>query len=82
MNRTALRKTQIIRALEQVSDSQLESIRVYITAILSDSGDHLKPRRSLKGIWEGVGFERVADLDAELQEVRKQLRQATLSRSI
>jgi hypothetical protein len=39
-----------------------------------------KNNRSLKGIWSNKGFEKIADLEGELKEARKQLSDAILTR--
>jgi hypothetical protein len=69
-----------VRELAFLPDNQLDSVRMYIETILTESKRVKKNNRSLKGIWSNKGFEKIADFEAELKEVRKQLSDAILTR--
>jgi len=71
MNTAALKKTEIVRELALLPEDQLERVQTYIASLVPRGGR--PPRRSLKGIWEGLGFEKIADLEAELAEARAEL---------
>jgi len=80
MNTAAIKKTEIVRELSLIPDNKLDSIRLYINAVLTESKPLAKNNRSLKGIWSNKGFEKIADLEDELKEARKQLSEAILAK--
>jgi len=80
MNAAAIKKTEIVRELFLLPDNKLDSVRMYIETILTESKRLTKSNRSLKGIWSNKGFEKIADLEGELKEVRKQLSDAILTK--
>ncbi len=73
MNLSAIKKTEIIRELSLIPDESLDRIRAYIDSVLKESDLPARNNRSLKGIWKDKGFERIADLETEVKEARKQL---------
>jgi hypothetical protein len=82
MNSAAIKKAEIVRELSLIPANKLESVRMYIDAILSESKPFTKDNRSLKGIWSNKGFEEIADLEGELKDARKQLSGAILTRQL
>ncbi len=80
MNTTAMKKIEIVNALSRVPGSSLEKIKAYIDTFVPESGRTKSRRCSLKGIWKNKGFEKITDLDAELQEARQQLGNSILAR--
>ncbi len=82
MNSAAIKKTEIVRELSLLPDIELDRIQAYIESILPTSKRLVKNNRSLKGIWSNKGFEKIADLEGELKEIRKQLNETSLMRQI
>jgi len=80
MNTAAIKKTEIVRELSLLPDYELDRIRMYIESILPASKRPVKNNRSLKGIWSNKGFEKIANFETELKEVRKQLTDAILTK--
>ncbi|MGH7493802.1 MAG: hypothetical protein ACREOO_15600 [bacterium] len=80
MNTAAIKKTEIVRELSRVPEHKLDSVRMYIDAILAESKRLAKSNRSLKGIWSNRGFEKIVDLEAELREARKQTSDVILAK--
>ena len=63
MNSAAIKKTEIVRELSFLPDNKLDSVRMYIEAILTESERSTKSKRSLKGIWHDKGFEKLMGLN-------------------
>ncbi len=80
MNLSAIKKTEIIRELYLIPDESLDHVRTYINSVLKESDLPARNKRSLKGIWKDKGFERIADLETEVKEARKQLETSILGR--
>jgi hypothetical protein len=80
MNTAAIKKTEIVRELSLIPDHKLDSVRMYIDAILTESKRITKSSRSLKGIWSNRGFEEIIDLEGEIKEMSKHISDATLGR--
>lgn len=80
MNAAAIKRTEIVRELSLLPDHELDGVRMYIESILPAAKRATQNNRSLKGIWSNKGFEKIADLEGELKEARKQLSGATLKR--
>lgn len=80
MNSAAIKKTEIVRELSLLPDHELDNVRIYIESILPAAKRATKNNRSLKGIWSNKGFEKIANFEAELKEVRKQLTDAILTK--
>lgn len=73
MNNTALKISELTHALTRIPESELDSVMAYVSSILADSRVSKPENRSLKGIWAGLGFESIIDLEAELRSVRREL---------
>ena len=80
MNSTALTKAEIVRELSLLPDSKLDKIRVYIETVLLESKVATKHNRSLQGIWQDKGFEKIIDLEAEIRQARKRMGKSILKR--
>ncbi|MCI5218813.1 MAG: hypothetical protein D3914_06385 [Candidatus Electrothrix sp. LOE2] len=80
MNTTAIKRIEIVNALSRVPGSSLDKIKEYIDTFVAESDKPKRRNSSLKGIWKNKGFEKITDLDAELQEARQQLGSSILAR--
>jgi len=80
MNTFAIKKMEIINSLSLVPGTSLDRIKEYIDTLIAHSDVPRPGRRSLKGIWKNKGFEKIADLDAELKEIRRQLENSIFER--
>ncbi|HLF88830.1 MAG TPA: hypothetical protein VI451_07810 [Anaerolineales bacterium] len=82
MNTPAIKKTEIIRDLARIPDNKLDSVRKYIDSILAESKQRTRKNQSLKGIWKDAGFEKIADLEEEIKNTKKQLSDSILKRQL
>jgi hypothetical protein len=58
MNLLALKQLEIVRQVEQLPDSVIEQVKVYLDQLWRR---HPPSARSLKGIWQHQGFEQIAE---------------------
>ena len=82
MDAVAANKIDILKKLSRVPDGSLEKVRDYLDALLADVEKEPHGEKSLKGIWEGSGFEKLIDLEAEVKKVRKELQEDILNRAL
>ncbi len=66
----AIRRAEIIKDLTSIPDSDLDEIQAHVRTVLDKVSRPPRSHRSLAGIWRGKGFERIADLEAELREAQ------------
>ena len=81
MNNTAVKISALTHALSRIPEAELDSVMAYVSSILADSQVSKPENRSLKGIWAGLGFESIDNIDEELQAVRRELQEALLNRT-
>ncbi len=79
---TAVLKTAIVRDLDRLGKDGLGEIRVQVAALVAAAGQRNLRRKSLAGIWQGKGFERILDLEGEIQDARKDLSEAIARRRL
>ena len=83
-NNSVLKKYEIIRELSYVPEERLSEVDTFIKFILFQSKIRTNNRKvepkTLAGIWKGKGFEKIADLDEEIRNLRKELGNQILER--
>jgi hypothetical protein len=83
-NENVLKKFKIMKALSYVPEERLSEVDTFIKFILSQSNIKTRNKKdepaSLAGIWKGKGFEKIADLDKEIDTLRKELSDQILKR--
>jgi hypothetical protein len=77
MNEAALKKLEIINELAEVPKERLKEVDSFIKSILSQykgkKTKREKEPKTLSGIWKGLGFEKIVDLDQEITSLRREL---------
>ncbi len=67
--------------LFKIPKARLAEINDFIEFILSKTdSNRLKRAERLEGIWQGLGFERISDLDNSIREIREESEKAMLDR--
>ncbi|OEU80623.1 MAG: hypothetical protein BA865_00330 [Desulfobacterales bacterium S5133MH4] len=67
--------------LFKIPKARLAEINDFIEFILSKTdSNRLKRAERLEGIWQGLGFERISDLDNSIREIREESKKAMLDR--
>jgi hypothetical protein len=83
-NENVLKKFEIMRELAYVPAERLDEIDSFIKFILYqcniEPGGKEKEPETLAGIWENKGFEKITDLDNEINNLRKELGNQILKR--
>ncbi len=82
MNNTAVKISELSHALTRIPEAELDSVMAYVSSILADAQVSKPENRSLKGIWAGLGFESIIDLEAEIHSVRRELQDSILKRAL
>ncbi len=79
MNTNAM-KSKIKWNLTQLSPEEVEEVNNLVQSLLEQKKTE---RRivNLEGIWEGIGFEKILDLEGEIKKIRKELAEQLLRRS-
>ena len=72
----AILKTEIVRNLEWLGEGGLDEVRAHVAALVKATGRPGAARTSLAGIWKGLGFERISDLEGAIREARGELSDA------
>lgn len=81
MNAVAIKKMKIIQNISNLPEPKIAEVDSFIQNILSQlEGKKPEPINS-KGIWKNKGFEKIADLEAEIQIARNELNEAMLKRT-
>ncbi|MCK5057352.1 MAG: hypothetical protein KAT34_11890 [Candidatus Aminicenantes bacterium] len=83
-NENVQKKFKIMRALSYVPEERLGEVDNFIKFILFQSNIETRNKKdepaTLAGIWKGKGFEKIADLDKEIDSLRKELSDQILTR--
>ncbi len=60
--------SRIKRNLTRIPFEKLPEVNNFIESVLTHSSGH---KEKLEGLWEGIGFERISDLDGSIREIRR-----------
>jgi len=81
METDKINMARVEQNLLKIPKSRLGKINDFIESILSKTeSSRLKRAEKLKGIWQGLGFERISDLDKSIREIRNESEKAMLDR--
>ncbi|MCK4906234.1 MAG: hypothetical protein KAS64_01710 [Spirochaetes bacterium] len=80
MQKSALTKIKIIQKLYSMSEKNIEAIQNFIDSI--SNKENLSTSIDLKGIWKDKGFEKINNLENDLNEIRKKMTNSTLNRNL
>ena len=82
MNKVAANKIDILRKLSLVPENRLEKVKDYLDVLLADVEKDAAGEKSLKGIWTDSDFEKLIDLEEAVREVRKELQESVLNKTL
>jgi hypothetical protein len=78
MNRRAVELTEIKRDLARLPENKLAEVREFVRQLIPPGQ---RPRiESLRGIWKGLGWENIEDLEGEIRLLRKESENQILER--
>ena len=72
MTTRAIELTEIKRDLANLPADKLSDVREYVRKLLRKSRPAPSNVESLEGIWEGLGWEKIEDLEGEIRKMRKE----------
>nr|VFJ72076.1 MAG: hypothetical protein BECKFW1821C_GA0114237_10313 [Candidatus Kentron sp. FW] len=82
MNTTAMKKMAIIQALSHIPEIHIDNIKLYFDILLKNTRPLPSANGSLKGIWKDTGFEKITDLEEEIRNIRDEIQDDILARSV
>jgi hypothetical protein len=81
--KSSVKYQEILRGLEEIPADRLNDIEKLINSILAQT--HRKKEiepKTLKGIWAKKGFERIVDLEKEIQKTRRTIQSQILNKKL
>jgi len=73
--------TKVKQNLFKIPKARLAEVNDFIEFILMKTkSGRLKRVEKLEGIWKGLGFERISDLDKSIREIRSESEKAMVDR--
>ena len=79
MNARAIELTELKRELSHVPSNKLPELRKFIRTLIPHAPEK-KNIESLEGIWAGLGFEKIDNLEEEIRKLRKESGEQILKR--
>jgi len=82
MQTTAAQMTTIQKKLTILPRERLQQVADFVEFILSQSKVEHKKIIKLGGTWKNIGFEKIADLDAEIRKIRQEASLSILNKEL
>jgi uncharacterized lipoprotein YddW (UPF0748 family) len=82
MNTIAITKSTIIQELSRIPETSLYTVKMYLDTLLTDVQASSLKNQSLRGIWKDQGFEKIVNLPKELHQIRQELQEHILQRTL
>ena len=80
MKQSKIDLKKIRRNLTKIPSDKLLEVNNFIEFILSGKKKKLKNIVRFEGIWEGIGFDNITDLEIEIKKLRKDSTRSLLKR--
>ena len=81
MKTAAVKKMQLINKIAKLPEQKISEVDSFIQKLLAQL-EFKKPEPiSLKGIWKNKGFDKIADLEGELKNIRHELNDSMLKKA-
>lgn len=73
--------TKVKQNLLKIPKGRLDEVNDFIEFILMKTESRrLRPVEKLEGMWKGLGFERISDIDKSIREIRRESEKSILDR--
>ncbi len=82
MRSRVIKKMEINKKLSLISEDKFNEVNDFIEFILSKSQVQKRKPVRLQGIWKNRGFEKIKDLESELEVITTSLTNSILNRDI
>jgi len=73
--------SELNKKLSQLSPEKIEEVKDFVDFLVSHHKQKKKIAK-LYGIWGGKGFEKIANLEADIKDAKKELAQSILKKKI
>lgn len=73
MNTLAWQKVELMQRLRLLPANQLETVKIFVDALLLTADSPTPNSASLQGIWQNQGWEKLEDLATELRLARQEI---------
>nr|VFK79761.1 MAG: hypothetical protein BECKSD772D_GA0070982_10642 [Candidatus Kentron sp. SD] len=80
MNTAAIKRMTIVQALSHIPETYLDSVKTYVDTLMKSTWTPPSINQSLEGIWKDIGFEKIMDLEEEIQDIRHEIQTDILAR--
>ena len=80
MNTSTAKLAEIHKELTMLPDDKLDEVKNYIESILSQNKSKKKTVVQFKGIWANKGFEKINNIEKEVQTNRNELSESILKK--
>ena len=81
MDAVAIKKMELIHKIAKLPEPKISEVDSFIQKILTQLEVEKPKPINLKGIWKNKGFEKIMDLEAEIQKVRQELNGSILKKA-
>ena len=80
MRSAAIQKIELMKELSLIPTEKYKDIKGIFDKILTQSRTAKPKIMNLRGIWKDIGFEKITDIESELKNARKEIKDAVLKR--
>ncbi|MDZ7341621.1 MAG: hypothetical protein ONB27_09735 [candidate division KSB1 bacterium] len=81
MATAAAKKMELINKIAKLPEQKIAEVDGFIQKLLAQLEFQKPVPISLKGIWKNKGFEKIADLETEIKDIRRELDDSILKRA-
>ena len=81
MPTAAVKKMELINKIAKLPEQKITEVDSFIQKLLAQLKVKKAMPISLKGIWKNKGFEKIADLETELKNIRRELDDSILKKA-
>lgn len=82
MQTATVKKMELINKISKLPEQKISEVDGFIQQLLAQLELKKPEPISLKGIWKNKGFEKITDLEGELKNIRQELNDSILKKSI
>jgi len=82
MPSTAMKKMELRNRIVRLPEKEIDAVEKFVARLLAQKEVDKPMPISLAGMWKGRGFERIADLESEILQIRAELGNSILRRDL
>ena len=81
MHTAAIRKMELIHKISKLPEKKIPDVEKYIQKIISQIDSESTKPINLKGLWKNKGFEKLGDLEKEINTVKNEMNNSILKKA-